>query len=263
MHNILQLTLIVVFFTTLCLGHDSMILPVSRNGGVPQDSATPCDSTKKETPLDIQSGKQIQVEWGNAHEQGTYDITIAPAAQDTQVTAFKSLAAVAATTTQPQSTYVTIPNNVGLGLFTLRWSWLFNGGLYANCVDLRVTGVPPSQAEGTGGGTSPVDSQPLTSYQYILVNNKKSVGVYDSYTGSVTCIKGYKVKDGQCVSSSSMTPGGQAALAFFFIFLIIGSVCGAIYYVKVKRPIMYATWKAKIFKSATEAKGGPSRRSGV
>jgi len=260
MHNIIKLTLIaVLLFTSVCLGHDSMILPVSRNGGVPQDNTGPCDSTTKETPIDIQSGKQIQVEWGNAHETGTYDITIAPAAQDTSVSAFKSLAAVAATKQQPQSTYVTIPSDLGLGLFTLRWSWVFGGGLYANCVDLRVTGVPPSQASGTGGGTSPIDSQPLASYQYVLVNNKKSVGVYDSHTGSVTCVKGYKVKDNECVKSSSMTPGGQAALAFFFIFLIVGSVCGAIYYVKVKRPIMYATWKAKIFKSATEARGGPAR----
>jgi len=259
MYKVIQVTLVVLFFASICLGHDAMKLPVPRNGGVPQDSTSPCDSTTKETPTDIQTGKQIMVEWGNAHETGTYDISISPASADTSVNSYKALAAVAATTVQPQSTYVTIPTDLGLGLFTLRWSWLFNGGLYCNCADLRVVGVPPAQALSSPGGTSPVTSAPLASYQYILVQSSKDVGVYDSYTGSVTCIKGYTAKNGECVKSG-MTPGGQAALAFFFIFLIVGSVCGAIYYAKVKRPIMYATWKAKIFGSATEARGAPARR---
>jgi len=236
-----------------------MSIPVPRNGGVPQDTTSPCDSTTPETATAIQQGDQIKVQWSNAHETGTYDISVSPSGQDTQVSSYQQIAAIAATKSQPQNSYVTIPTSLGLGLFTLRWSWLFNGGLYCNCADFRVTGVPPPQAQSSSGGTSPVNSQPLTSYQYILVENNKDVGVYDSYTGSVTCVSGYKVKNGECVKSSSMSPGGKAALAFFFIFLIVGSVAGAIYYVKVKRPIMYATWKAKIFSSATEAKGAPSR----
>jgi len=256
-----EVLLCLVLFVSLSLAHDTMTYPVPRNGGVPQASTSPCDrpsGTGSTAPMNVQSGAPLKVEWQNNHETGTFSIGIAPASSDTNVASYRSLANFAASNSQPQDQSVTIPSDLSLGLYTLRWSWPFGGSNYMNCADLRVTGTPP--ANSVAGGESPITNQALSDGQYRIMDGSKAVGVYDSYTGSTTCIQGYTASDNQCTTGAgSLTPGGKAGLAIFFIFLIVGGAVGAIFFIKKKKPVMYTAWKARLFKSSSEAKGAPAR----
>eukprot|EP01113_Clastostelium_recurvatum_P048118 TRINITY_DN868_c0_g1_i1.p1 TRINITY_DN868_c0_g1~~TRINITY_DN868_c0_g1_i1.p1 ORF type:complete len:259 (-),score=84.91 TRINITY_DN868_c0_g1_i1:124-900(-) len=240
------IALLLVALISAAQGHDYLLSPIPRKGKTGegnQNTVKPCEPKTADSPkaTEIQAGKSMEVVWGNGHTSGTYQLQLAPAAQDTNAANFKTLVNVPASNSKPQSATLTIPADTAPGAYTMRFSW--SSG-YDNCVDLLVT---PSSAAASGNGNNinPITNQVLASGQFLLLADGQSVGVYDSTTGETTCVGGYKVEGAECVRSG-LSPGASAAVAVVMILVIAGSVVGALLYIKAKKPL---TWAAITMKA--------------
>jgi len=218
-----------IIFISSVFGHDWMITPPPRGtAGATANTVSPCEAVSPTEPITtVTQGKLLTVEWANGHQTGDHSFSVAKFGQDTQLSDFKVVAVVPASKTQIPQYYSLPPTSFGnfsVGdMITLRYSWQS----WDNCATLRLAGQPPSGAtSAVNVTTNPVTNQPTQPGDYLLQDGTKTVGTYNEFSDKTTCVSGYVVNSNkQCVAASNggnsdgMSPGGKAALAFFFIGL--------------------------------------------